>query len=240
MPYVEHLLANPRVTKYWTLNDEAVAAANAKASQAEVELSALKEQQAAALAKTLDEQREVLEKAKEDALNAQAAKSFDENQKLSVKVNELTRALEKKTNEELGEGAEVDLYEALRKEFPEDRVTRVKKGEPGGDILHVVVVQGRDCGKIIYDSKNHKQYRAEHVAKLKIDQLAADAEHAILSTHKFPQGKGLLMDLEAAVETMRSVPWTALQEMKGDPDVLKKLEDAEKLLQSLRQALTSP
>jgi hypothetical protein len=41
---------------------------------------------------------------------------------------------------------------------------------------------------IIYDSKNHKAFRNEHVAKLKIDQLGAKAEHAILSTRKFPHG----------------------------------------------------
>jgi hypothetical protein len=100
----------------------------------------------------------------------------------------LTRDLEKKTNEELGEGAEVDLFEALREEFPVDNLKRVKKGEPAADIVHVVILQGRECGTIVYDSKNHKQYRTDHVAKLRVDQLAHDADHAILSTHKFPQG----------------------------------------------------
>jgi ParB family chromosome partitioning protein len=38
---------------------------------------------------------------------------------------------------------------------------------------------------------------------------------------------------------MKSVPWTALQEMKGNADVLRELDDAEKLLQSLRKALTT-
>jgi hypothetical protein len=47
---------------------------------------------------------------------------------------------------------------------------------------------GQECGTILYDSKNHNQFRNEHVAKLRADQLAAKAEHAILSTHKFPQG----------------------------------------------------
>jgi len=180
-------------------NDEAIAAANAAATEAATQLNTLREEQAAALAKNLEEQREALEKDKETALNAQAAKNFEEHQKLTTKVGELTRDLEKKTNEELGEGAEVDLYEALRGEFPDDRINRVKKGEPGGDILHVIVANGRDCGTIIYDSKNHKSWRTEHVAKLKIDQLAANAEHAILSTHKFPQGTGQLHIIDGVV-----------------------------------------
>ena len=103
-------------------------------------------------------------------------------------MNELQRALEKKTNEELGEGAEIDLFEALKKEFPNDRIERVAKGAPGADILHGVMHSGRECGTIIYDSKNHKMFRNEHVTKLLEDQLAAKAEHAILSTHKFPAG----------------------------------------------------
>jgi ParB family transcriptional regulator, chromosome partitioning protein len=48
---------------------------------------------------------------------------------------------------------------------------------------------------------------------------------------------GLLTELEAAVEAMKNVPWTVLQEMKGNTSVLKKIEDAEELLKSLRKAL---
>jgi ParB family chromosome partitioning protein len=48
-----------------------------------------------------------------------------------------------------------------------------------------------------------------------------------------------LCELAAAVEAMKSVPWTTLQELKGDEIVLKKLDEAESLLRSLRKALTS-
>ena len=180
-------------------NEEAVAAANAKAIEAQTKLSTLISQHESAVAKSLEEQREVLEKANEEAINSERAKAFAETQKLSTKVNDLQRALEKKTNEELGEGAEIDLFEALKKEFPEDRITRIKKGDPGADILHIVLLQGRECGTIIYDSKNHKDWRTDHVAKLKVDQLAANAEHAILSTHKFPRGTGQLHLLDGVV-----------------------------------------
>jgi hypothetical protein len=169
-------------------NEKAVAEANAKAIDAESKLLRLTEQHAAIMAEQLNSQREVMEKAKDDAVNAEKAKAFEETQKLSTKVNDLQRALEKKTNEELGEGAEIDVFEALKKDFPDDRITRIAKGAPGADILHVVMLRSKECGTIIYDSKNHNQFRWEHVTKLKTDQLAAKAEHAILSTHKFPQG----------------------------------------------------
>jgi ParB family chromosome partitioning protein len=45
-------------------------------------------------------------------------------------------------------------------------------------------------------------------------------------------------DLDTIVEAMKNVPWTELQELKGDPEFLKKLDDAEELLKSLRKAVT--
>jgi hypothetical protein len=169
-------------------NEKMVAAANTKAHDAEGKLLTLTEQHAAAMIENLNSQREIMEKAKDEAVNLEKAKSFEETQKLSAQVNQLQRALEKKTNDELGEGAEIDLVEALKQDFPDDKITRTPKGTAGADILHVVMLRGKQCGTIIYDSKNHNQFRTEHVTKLKADQLAAKAEHAILSTHKFPEG----------------------------------------------------
>lgn len=48
-----------------------------------------------------------------------------------------------------------------------------------------------------------------------------------------------LSELGAAVEAMKNVPWTTLQELKGDEVVLRKLDEAEHLLRSLRKALTA-
>lgn len=48
-----------------------------------------------------------------------------------------------------------------------------------------------------------------------------------------------LSELVAAIEAMKTVPWTTLQELKGDEAVLKKLDEAESLLRSLRKALKS-
>ena len=49
---------------------------------------------------------------------------------------------------------------------------------------------------------------------------------------------GLSGDLETVVEAMKNVPWTALQELKGDANILKRIDDVEALLQSLRKALS--
>jgi hypothetical protein len=96
------------------------------------------------------------------------------------------RKLEKRTAEELGEGAELDLYEELKALFEGDRIRRVPKGTPGADIVHEIVENGKVCGKIVYDSKKRSAWRSEYATKLCEDKIAESAEHAILSLLKFP------------------------------------------------------
>lgn len=170
-------------------NETALAEANARVSEAEAKVITLTEQQASAIEASLKAQREILEKAKDDEVNAEKARAFKENQKLTDKVADLQRTLDNKTAEELGEGAEIKLFDALKKEFPKDDIHRVIKGSQGADIIHVVMHCGKKCGTIIYDSKDHDQFRTEHVSKLRADQLAEGAEHSILATRKLPRGK---------------------------------------------------
>jgi hypothetical protein len=132
------------------------------------------------------EAREAKDKEKDDALGARDAKHFQERQKLTEQLEKVTRQLENKTAEELGEGAEVNLFEALREEFPDDRIERIGKGAPGADIRHVVLHNAKECGTIVYDSKNRGAWRNDYVDKLARDQRADKAEHAILSTLTFP------------------------------------------------------
>lgn len=52
------------------------------------------------------------------------------------------------------------------------------------------------------------------------------------------RGQGLAGDIEALMETLKRYPWTALSPLKGDQMVMKKLEEAEKLLKDLKRALS--
>ena len=54
-----------------------------------------------------------------------------------------------------------------------------------------------------------------------------------------PSHSGLAGDLDAAIESMKKLPWTALTDLKGDPEILKKIEDAKTLLKNLRKSLSS-
>jgi ParB family chromosome partitioning protein len=48
---------------------------------------------------------------------------------------------------------------------------------------------------------------------------------------------GLLGDIEQISEALQRYPWTTLATLKGNPEVLRKLEETEKLLKELRKAL---
>ena len=49
---------------------------------------------------------------------------------------------------------------------------------------------------------------------------------------------GLLGDIEELSESLRRYPWTTLAAMKGDPQVIRKIEETEKLLKDLKKTLS--
>lgn len=146
----------------------------------------LKANQEEAIAQRVQEARDALEKDHTQKQNEKDAAHAAETQKLTSKVADLARQLQKKTAEELGEGAEVMLFEDLKAAFEGDRIQRIGRGSPGADILHTVIHNGRECGVIVYDSKNHTAWRNDFISKLVADQTAAKADHAILCARKFP------------------------------------------------------
>ena len=163
--------------------------AEARAASSAAQLEALNAAHQTELAGRLEEQREALEQDKAAAINAEKSAAFEESLKWKTKAEDLARALEKKNSEDLGEGAEVDLYDSLRAEFTDDRIERIAKGTAGADISQIVIYNGQECGGLIFDSKNHNAWRNDFVTKLGIDKLAAKADVAILCTRKFPEGK---------------------------------------------------
>jgi hypothetical protein len=176
---------------------EAAAAAKLKAAEkakarAEKQLGEQKAREEEALNAGLQEQREALEQHALTLVNAEKAKAFSDGQKLEGQLDLLKRQLQKKTTQELGEGAEVNLFEELKREFPGDDIKRVKKGEAGADIVHKIIENGRECGSIVYDSKNRTAWRNDYVTKLRADQVAAKADHAILVGRVFPAGAAQL------------------------------------------------
>lgn len=139
--------------------------------------------------KELTEQRAILEKDRDEALVKKDAAYAREREGMKKKILELTRRIEQKSAGDLGDGAEIDLFEELRAEFRSDKITRILKGKPGGDIIVDVHYKGESCGTILIDSKNRQSWNTGFVKKLRQDQTDAGADHAILATTVLPSGK---------------------------------------------------
>lgn len=123
-----------------------------------------------------------------EAVNAERAKHFNEKLKLEAKLADVQARLQpQRTAHQIGEPAEVDLYEALKAAFTQDRVTRVPKGKNGADVIVDVMLSGTPIGKIIVDSKAHARWSNSFTRKLRADQLTEGADFAILSTSVFPK-----------------------------------------------------
>jgi len=160
----------------------------AEAREADIRKQAKAEAEKAST-KELQKQREILEKDRDAVVLKTQAEFNREREALQKKVKVMEQALLKKTANQLGDGAEIDLYEALRENFRYDHIERVPKGQNGADIIYDVMHKGQPCGRIVIDSKNHQSWKSIFVTKLRDDQVAAQAEHAILSSSAFPAGK---------------------------------------------------
>ncbi len=141
------------------------------------------------LQKEISRQRQVLEKDRDQSLLKQQAEFIREREGYKKKMKEMERQLQRKTANEMGDGAEIDLFETLRDAFTTDKITRVAKGQTGADILHEVLYKGQVCGRIVIDSKNRQGWHNGFITKLRADQIAAKADHAILSTTVFKSGQ---------------------------------------------------
>jgi ParB family chromosome partitioning protein len=98
--------------------------------------------------------------------------------------------------------------------------------------------------KRITNSKDLRKLRSilpDPVARQYFLSAEGDIDAAMLRLTASPNKKtnGLSGEIDAIVEAMKRVPWTALAEMKKDPDIIKKIDEATTLLKSLRQTLTS-
>jgi hypothetical protein len=104
-------------------------------------------------------------------------------------IEELKRKAEQGSQQNQGEAAEVELEELLRSSFPLDAIEPVSKGARGADIVqHVQTPTGTQCGTIVWESKNAKNWSDQWIAKLKEDQRAQKAAISVLVTAALPPG----------------------------------------------------
>jgi len=134
-------------------------------------------------------------------IEEQMALTYEESHRLKEKekdqqiesmrktIDELKRKAEQGSQQTQGEVLETELEENLRAEFPFDKIEPVAKGKSGGDILQTVFTQsGRECGKIIWETKRTKTWQQGWIQKLKDDLREAKASLAVLVSETLPAG----------------------------------------------------
>lgn len=131
-------------------------------------------------------QAEALEKAATERVNAEKEKRFADNLKHQQELEDLKRRTAKERPQELGDQGELDLFEILMTEFPQDQIARVPKGQNGADIIQRIFVNGICVGANCFEVKNHKRWQNGWIAKLREDTIEAGASHGILVTTAFP------------------------------------------------------
>lgn len=127
-------------------------------------------------------QTEIEQEKEKTRLEQQKTKQM-ENDILSLK-----RKLEQGSMQLQGDASENAVKNWLNEWFPTDEITDVPTGIKGADLIQTVFDQKyQEVGKIVYESKNTKEWSNAWIGKLKHDQGLVKADIAILVTKALPK-----------------------------------------------------
>src|SRR5437667_7833011 len=107
-------------------------------------------------------------------------------------------------------------------------------------VLNAVIKRVND--QDITNSKDLRKLRLILRDPVARDDFLTDGgsiDSALLKLGPAPSRKrqGLTGDIQALADTIKGYPWTTLADLKGDPDLIRTLEETEKLLKDLRRTL---
>lgn len=108
--------------------------------------------------------------------------------KQQEKIKNLENQLKNQTTPQI-EGLlyEDQLVEALKKDFPHDKIIHTGKG---GDILQEIIFQGQNCGSLMYECKRVTQWQTAHADQAFNARIQRHADFAILVTNAPKKGSG--------------------------------------------------
>src|SRR5260370_32201620 len=109
--------------------------------------------------------------------------------RLQAQLDVISRKLEKQTGEQLGDEAEVDLKTQLTAAFPRDHIERIGRGVKGADVVQHVLDEGKEVGRIVYESKNVSTWQTKFLTQAKKYQTQYDTPHILIVTRAFPRKK---------------------------------------------------
>ena len=139
----------------------------------------------------LDEERQKIRlealKSAEEKNSLVLAQEKKKNEDAQKQIADLQRKLQQGSQQSQGEVLELELEGLLKKEFPLDQISEVKKGIRGADVMQQVIDKnGRNCGMILWESKNAK-WQPSWIPTLKENQRQAKAQVAVLVTTETPE-----------------------------------------------------
>lgn len=139
--------------------------------------------------KMMEEEERIKKEVRKQADEENQLKNLEKDKKLNdalKQVDELKNKMQQGSQQSQGEVLELELEGIIKREFPQDNINEVKKGERGADIVHEVIDKlGRTSGTILWESKN-AQWQNTWISKLKGDQRAKKSELAVLVTVNKP------------------------------------------------------
>ena len=101
-------------------------------------------------------------------------------------TQDLQRKLEQGSQQLQGEVQELNLAKYLREEFFLDDIEEVATGKLGADIIQTVKDRsGKECGRIVWESKNVKTWKNEFIPKLRSDMQRVNGDVGILVSNVF-------------------------------------------------------
>lgn len=142
----------------------------------------------AELAKKLREERAEKKLAYKKGIEKERAKTqrvLKGSEKKIHRLEERIKELQKGTTPQT-EGLELEevLTKRLQEEFPDDQVTHYGKA---GDVLQVVMYQGRRAGSIIYECKRVPRFTRKHVDQAYQAKMSRGADFAVMVTTAIPK-----------------------------------------------------
>ena len=139
--------------------------------------------------KDIKKQAEELKKSKskmtqlETSLKLSAKKYEQANDEIKKLKAQIEKGITPQIEGLLEEGI---LLSKLKELFPVDKFEHPGKG---GDIIHFVMAQGKEVGKIVYECKKVKNFDKKHVEQAKQARNLRHADFAVLVTNAFPSKK---------------------------------------------------
>lgn len=137
------------------------------------------------------ERKKIFEEAGQKAAEEQQFKMREKDDLIKcmqVQIENLKRRAEVGSQEAQGEAMEGALHDILQQTFPFDRIEEVKKGQRGADVVQVVRnTAGKECGKILWESKYTKDFQKVWIEKFKKDQQEEGVEIAVIVTMTLPK-----------------------------------------------------